>query len=270
MNNPLKNLKTISLFLFLLLSFNAYSECTKGNCDNGKGEFTWLESDGTINFSCTYTGDWVNGKLHGKGTEICQARSLVDDDITYSKGESIRTYTGDWVNGKLHGKGTYIDLTGGTYTGDWVNGERNGKGISVGYQHEYTGDFVNQREHGKGTLTWDNGNKYEGDFVNGDFASKGTYTWADGSKYTGDFVGDGYIYSDTYTIIKHGKGTYTSAGGVKRTGYWSEDEYLGTVEKVYDDRYSVCLVDKGAGVDMSVQMMRDAIHSVCSSIAEKG
>lgn len=55
MNNPLKKLKTISLFILCLLSFNAYSEC-RGNCFNGYGTQTF--SDGE-----TYTGDWVNGKF---------------------------------------------------------------------------------------------------------------------------------------------------------------------------------------------------------------
>ena len=279
MNNLLKNLKTIPLFLFFLLSFNAYSECVKGNCENGKGESTWLENDGSINFSCTYTGDWVNGTLHGKGTKICQARSLVDRDITYSKDEApIHTYKGDWVNGKHHGKGTFTWYTNSTdtspskYTGDWVNGKRHGKGTRVDFAYKFTGDFVNQRVHGKGTWTWNNGNKYVGDFVN-DKLVKGTFTWADGSKYTGYLVGKGPYPEpriDSYNIEMHGKGTYISVDGVKRTGYWSKNEYLGTAEKVYDDRYSECLVDKGAGVDMSVKMMKDAIHRVCSSIAEKG
>ena len=55
MNRPLKNLKTISLFIFFLLSFNVYSECL-GDCVNGKGTYTSLTGG-------KYTGDFANGEV---------------------------------------------------------------------------------------------------------------------------------------------------------------------------------------------------------------
>jgi hypothetical protein len=125
---------------------------------NGQGTCTWPNGD-------TYTGDFVLGQLHGKGTYTMY-------DVSY---------TGDFVNGRVHGQGT---LT-------WSKGDT------------YTGDFVNNRRTGHGTLTWSNGNTYTGDFVNDSRTGKGTYTWSDGSLFVGDFLNNkwvnGRIYKSTFT-----------------------------------------------------------------------
>ena len=44
------------IVLGLLLSGNAYAECTKGECVNGPGTYTLANGD-------EYVGEWKNGKF---------------------------------------------------------------------------------------------------------------------------------------------------------------------------------------------------------------
>ena len=47
--------------LGLLLSGNAYAECTKNDCVNGPGTYTWANGD-------EYVGEFKDNKFHGQGT----------------------------------------------------------------------------------------------------------------------------------------------------------------------------------------------------------
>ena len=42
--------------------------------------------------------------------------------------KSGATYTGDWLNNKIHGYGIMNYADGYTYEGEWENHKRNGKG----------------------------------------------------------------------------------------------------------------------------------------------
>eukprot|EP00287_Rhodomonas_sp_CCMP768_P015727 CAMPEP_0196756254 /NCGR_PEP_ID=MMETSP1091-20130531/100333_1 /TAXON_ID=302021 /ORGANISM="Rhodomonas sp., Strain CCMP768" /LENGTH=61 /DNA_ID=CAMNT_0042104835 /DNA_START=53 /DNA_END=234 /DNA_ORIENTATION=+ len=35
-------------------------------------------------------------------------------------------YSGEWVDGKMHGKGTYIETDGARYEGEWEQGKMHG------------------------------------------------------------------------------------------------------------------------------------------------
>ena len=114
------------IVLGLLLSGNAYAEeCSKGNCDNGKG--TYIFSDGGI-----YSGQWKNGRQHGTGEAFLASGA---------------TYDGEWKNGFIHGNGIY----------KWPRGSDE--------YFEYTGGFYEHKKHGEGILTRDNGKSYSVVFV---------------------------------------------------------------------------------------------------------
>lgn len=38
-------------------------------------------------------------------------------------------YVGEWLNGKINGKGTIFLVTGDKYTGEWKDGRRHGHGV---------------------------------------------------------------------------------------------------------------------------------------------
>jgi hypothetical protein len=63
-------------------------------------------------------------------------------------------YEGDWVDGKMHGRGTYYYSDGSIYDGTWVEGKMEGKGIFIypngnKYEGEYlvSTTFCNIRYH---------------------------------------------------------------------------------------------------------------------------
>jgi len=88
----------------------------------------------------TYSGDWVDGKPHGKGIH------------TWPDGE---VYAGDWVDGKPHGKGTVQHVfNDGVYEGDWVDGCPDGRGIWRWPDGQvYEEDSLNNGQNEKGIDT---------------------------------------------------------------------------------------------------------------------
>ncbi|MDP1844371.1 MAG: hypothetical protein Q8K64_13215 [Sediminibacterium sp.] len=124
------------------------STCTTGDCKNGTG--TWLDCKGN-----TYTGNWVNGQMIGKGK------------YTWANGA---VYNGDFNNGTLEGKGKLIYANGDIYNGDWVNNTKQGKGEMTWQKKEYyKGDWVNNVRQGKGKSVDKEGRIREGDWVNDRF-----------------------------------------------------------------------------------------------------
>jgi len=100
---------------------------------NGQGEYT--------NKEIHYIGNWLDGKMNGKGIVV----SLADGS----------SYDGNFENDKRQGYGKYIDKSeGSTYEGEWDNDKKKGKGKII-YKDgsSYEGDWVNDRKHGEGKLT---------------------------------------------------------------------------------------------------------------------
>ncbi len=182
----------------------------------------------------TYTGDLVEGVIHGYGT------------MTFTSGD---VYEGNWKNGKKHGEGTLTWADGSSYTGDWAEDIREGKGKLIWANGDvYEGDWSNDSRTGYGKLTWASGNTYEGDFKDNEIYGYGVYSWTDGSKYEGDYVdgnrhGNGTYYwpsSDYYTGswqngVREGQGTFVWANGATYTGEWKNDEMHG--QGKYTDQY---------------------------------
>ena len=62
----------------------------------------------------TYTGDWNNDNMEGKGK------------FTYA---SKAEYEGDWLSNKYHGTGKYTWPDGSSYEGSWEENAIHGEGI---------------------------------------------------------------------------------------------------------------------------------------------
>ena len=93
--------------LIFITSPAAFSNCIKGNCNNGSGVF--LYEDGA-----KYTGNFFNGKFSGSGSYT----SL-----------DWRSYKGEWKLGLPNGYGTFC-YTDNTYSvGHFKDGNLNGFGI---------------------------------------------------------------------------------------------------------------------------------------------
>ena len=71
-------------------------------------------------------------------------------------------YEGEWIDGKMEGKGIYQYSDGSTYDGSWVDGKMQGKGVFI-YPNgnRYDGEFMNDMKEGFGILLYKNGERYE-------------------------------------------------------------------------------------------------------------
>ena len=106
---------------------------------DGFNKYTWPNGN-------TYEGDWVDGKMQGRG------RLETNDEI----------YEGDFFDNQYHGNGELKFTDGsGYYKGEFKNGNFEGKG-----EYNKVGVFV-----------------YRGDFKGGDFEGYGVKEYANGDVY---------------------------------------------------------------------------------------
>ncbi|XP_030610330.1 radial spoke head 10 homolog B isoform X2 [Archocentrus centrarchus] len=189
------------------------------NIPMGWAIYTW--PDGS-----TYKGEVYNGIRHGMGTYKCAQNSVY--------------YSGEWHQGKRHGKGmTYYNKDKTSwYKGDWVKNNREGWGVRCYPSGNiYSGEWKNNQRHGDGTMSWLKlGQKYVGAWQDGVQHGQGTHVWnlrrGDGSqysqsnRYTGDFVQG----------QRHGQGTFYYAGGAIYEGGWKNNKKHGQGKLTFNDR----------------------------------
>jgi hypothetical protein len=117
-------------------------------------------------------GEWLNGLLHGQGTE------------THANGDR---YVGEFKAGDSHGQGTFYFLANNNSKGD-----------------KYEGEFKEGKQHGQGRYTWANGKKYDGEWKDGKYNGRGIITTSDGSKYVGEFK-NGKMHGEGVLIYYDGE-----------------------------------------------------------------
>lgn len=218
---PNKMIKPLLLILLFLTACNSKTSwtCIEGNCLNGEGTKVW--EDISIE-----KGNWVNGKLNGKGFQSFSSKSEFSGD----------TYTGEFKDGLYQGRGIYYDKSEDSkYIGEFKGGKPNGKGICKWGKNSkypnryYDGDWKNGLMHGYGTKFWgisenDNytNNKYVGDWQYDMMDGIGKYEWADGSYYFGPWK-----YNN-----QHGDGVFVFEGGEVFKGHWEDGYCEALVEKI--------------------------------------
>ncbi len=84
--------------------------------------------------------------------------------MTYSSDSTAvqEKYEGEWVDGKMQGRGIYHYSDGSVYDGNWMAGKMQGKGLFL-YPNgnRYEGEFFNDAKEGYGILQYKNGERYE-------------------------------------------------------------------------------------------------------------
>ena len=142
----------ILLFLILIiipLDSLKVSVCLEGDCENGKGTYTWTDGD-------EYIGEWKDGVPHGQGTH------------TWPSGNK---YIGQWKDGKKHGQGTFTWTSGNKYVGAFRDDKLEPQGtFTWASGGEYVGEIKDGVPHGQGIRTSDASGrnvKYVGRFEDG-------------------------------------------------------------------------------------------------------
>ncbi|XP_017549058.1 MORN repeat-containing protein 3 isoform X2 [Pygocentrus nattereri] len=154
-----------------------------------------------------YTGDWLDNKKHGKGTQVWKrAEVMYDGDWKFGKRDGfgtlsrclplssdyVRVYSGEWRNDKKEGFGTQFYSASSWYEGQWVGHQRSGSGRMYYPNGDiYEGEWLKDKPHGQGILTLANKNKYEGSWKDGKKNGHGRFFYLDrGQLYEGFWVDD--------------------------------------------------------------------------------
>eukprot|EP00746_Dinoflagellata_sp_MGD_P074512 gnl/MRDRNA2_/MRDRNA2_30088_c0_seq2.p1 gnl/MRDRNA2_/MRDRNA2_30088_c0~~gnl/MRDRNA2_/MRDRNA2_30088_c0_seq2.p1 ORF type:complete len:180 (-),score=22.26 gnl/MRDRNA2_/MRDRNA2_30088_c0_seq2:69-608(-) len=88
-------------------------------------------------------------------------------------------YTGDFLNGKQHGRGTMLLRSGNRYEGDFRHGEMHGEGTLVFKTgNRYEGQFFQGHMHGLGVMRFKDGTSYEGEFCHDRMVGRTAHTGA--------------------------------------------------------------------------------------------
>ena len=78
-----------------------------------------------------------------------------------------KTYDGNWINGKMNGKGKFTYQDGSYYEGEFVNGKKNGYGIYKWDNDKYyEGKWKNDKQNGYGVY-YDKNKVIKGFWVDG-------------------------------------------------------------------------------------------------------
>ena len=153
---------------------NRYTGDWVDNKKEGFGTQTWMNGN-------KYEGDWKNNKRHGKGTQWIRV------------GTKLRKqFTGDWNAGKKHGLGIYYAKSGEKYEGEWRQGLRHGRGKQIyGGGDVYEGDWSDGKRSGLGVVTYENGDRFEGYWLDDKKEGPGRYFYLSSQKmYEGEWVND--------------------------------------------------------------------------------
>lgn len=131
----------------------------------------------TAGRSLVSIGEMAKGKLQNNAMEIYL------DGSTY--------YYGNFMDGKLHGKGVIVWEGGANYRGDWKEGHREGYGTYQWSNGDrYEGEFkYDGKKEGKGTFIYADGDRFEGFYKNDEREGWGRMEWKSSNfVFEGQFV----------------------------------------------------------------------------------
>ena len=132
----------------------------KGSCTFTSGQYQ----------SAKYTGAWVEGKQHGRGTIIWpDGKAFVGyfrkglyhgrgklscPHTSENDGKLLEVYEGQFEEGMYHGYGSLYFTNGDQYEGEWYKGQRHGHGRFLLTQNNqystYIGEWANGKRNGFG------------------------------------------------------------------------------------------------------------------------
>ncbi len=241
-------------------AYHAWSQCTKGNCQNGEGVYRF--QNGSL-----YSGQFRLGKPHGKGTLQSANGNKYEgtwhSNLQHGQGRLVfasgEEYAGEFVNSKFQGFGIYRFIDGRQYEGQWRDGKPNGLGTLTGAdQRTQTGIWkdgrlaeaeqapvshaeANRPTHrpvslpncnlepcadGLGFFTYPDGSRYEGVFVAGVPGGHGICLYANGDRYEG-----------SWSMHKpNGKGKMTYARGDVVDGTWYNGSLVQGSKLLHDQK----------------------------------
>jgi hypothetical protein len=166
-----------------------------------------------------YRGEWINGKMSGKG-QLIQPK--------------IFDYNGEFLDGNMNGQGRMLLKAGNikSMEGIWKDNELNGFGCVDYFDgSRYIGEFQHFTKHGRGRCLYSDGSIFSGVFVKGKKNGFGKMKYSDSSVYIGHWLDD----------MRHGFGFYVLLNGDYYSGYWMNNKKNGN--GIYYSRLYSCAID---------------------------
>lgn len=209
----------------------------KGILPHGNGKYTW--SDGSV-----YEGDWIDGKMTGKGIIIWPSGAKYEGEFSgsYLHGHGTFTksngcvYTGGWRMNAHHGIGRKAYSNSDIYEGLWKEGIREGSGKFTWNDGSiYIGNWKKGKIDGRGIMKWFNGDVFDGCWLNGLRQGSGVYRFSDGGLYIGTWSKG----------LKDGKGTFYPSGSKQPSlKKWCTNLHSDENCKVPNSRFNRSLSEK--------------------------
>ena len=198
-------MKAFYTLILFLLAGTVYGQSNLSACQ-GSDFRMWSNCFGisTESNGDKYTGEFKDGKKHGKGTFNFLANNSFKGD----------KYVGEFKDDRRNGQGTYTHSFGNGYVGEFKDNNFSGQGTYIYADGgKYVGEFQNNLLNGYGISTFVNGNKYVGNYKGGKLNGQGTFFFADGKKYLGEFKDDKY----------NGQGIfYSTNGSIEQSGIYKD------------------------------------------------
>jgi hypothetical protein len=175
----------------------------------GTGSYTYaggVDEDGQMMPGGIFLGDWLKGRMHGKGI------------LAYTDGEY---FIGNWKHDKKDGLGTYM---WGTSSGD-VAGDK------------FEGHFKNGNCDGYGRTLFNDGGWHKGSYRNGKMHGSGVMQTSDGWEYSGNWSKDElhgevvctnvFGFNAQKQVHRYDYGTFVGSRAFDIARDWSQIEALG-------------------------------------------
>jgi len=210
---------------------NSYSGEWSNGVMHGKGIYTWI--DGTI-----YDGDFDKNEMTGKGTYTWSDGSTYVGDVVRGIRHGTGTmqltavpsvYEGQWENGKRNGQGViyYNEDKSSKYAGGWLKGKRSGKGIIIyASGNVYEGEWENDKKNGSGKMVWNSLSEvYDGTWKDDKPDGKGEHVWigtSDAFALTERQMCNRYV-GEFQNGLRHGNGFFYFANGSRYHGQFKEN-----------------------------------------------
>ncbi|KAJ3013300.1 UNVERIFIED_CONTAM: hypothetical protein HDU68_000765 [Siphonaria sp. JEL0065] len=210
----------------------------------GKGVFVWRDG-------VKYEGDFKDNKISGSGEYTWKNGSKYIGDVKdglrsgvgrFACGGCLKgqvAYEGEWEAGKTNGSGKLVYNKEGTsfYEGTWLNGLKHGKGtMHYVSGNVYSGEWSKNVKEGKGKMVWsDRGEEYEGHWENGMPHGFGVYTW-NGNHSKNHQLPMQNTYEGEWVCGKRtGYGVFEYASGARYEGQWRDNLKHGQGSCIYEN-----------------------------------
>lgn len=185
-----------------------------------------------------YQGEWVFGKIHGKGiyyyryNDPSRTDTVAPIDSATIDDKSSSASGVDKSPGTSSSQGSLLMHSGNSDAAENEKAEMNEKqSEDVTSKSFYEGEFKENMRQGMGTYVFRDGSVYSGMWQNNMMTGRGFFTWPDGSTFEGEWkfgkrdgpgllrASDGFIYDGTWlNNTMEGRGTAIYPSGQQYNG----------------------------------------------------